>query len=106
MSLDYYTRVLGFKVDWQEDGFAGVSRERGHLMLCEGAQGQLGTWVWMGVEDAAAMYNELVTAGALIRHAPQNYPWALEFKVNDPDGHVLRIGSDSLDGVPFDDFTM
>ena len=36
----------------------------------------------------------LLAKGARIRDAPQNYPWAYEFSVEDPDGHVLRIGSE------------
>ena len=25
---------------------------------------------------------------------PEHYPWAYEMKVTDPDGHVLRFGSE------------
>jgi len=25
---------------------------------------------------------------------PQNYSWAYEFRVEDPDGNVLRVGSE------------
>jgi hypothetical protein len=32
--------------------------------------------------------------GVTIRQAPTNYPWDLEIHVEDPDGHVLRMGSD------------
>src|SRR6266481_8244247 len=39
-SIDYYVKVLGFKVDWQDPGImASVSRGRCHIMLCEGDQG-------------------------------------------------------------------
>ena len=36
---------------------------------------------------------ELVAKGARIRTPPQNFDWACEFTLEDPDGHVLRIGS-------------
>ena len=34
---------------------------------------------------------------------PTNYSWAYEFKIQDPDGHVLRFGSEPLKDVPFKD---
>jgi uncharacterized glyoxalase superfamily protein PhnB len=95
-SLTHYIRVLGFREDWRHDGvFAQVSRDRCVLMLCAGEQGQPGTWVWIGVDDAAALYQELRAAGADIALPPTNYPWAYEMHVRDPDGHVLRMGSDT-----------
>ena len=49
-SLDYYVKVLGFKVDWGgATSFASVSRGGCHIMLCEGDQGHPGAWVWIGV---------------------------------------------------------
>jgi len=63
-------------------------------MLIEGEQGQPGTWVWIGVEDADVFYAEFSANGAHIRSPPENFSWAYEFAVEDPDGHVLRIGSD------------
>jgi hypothetical protein len=33
--------------------------------------------------------------------APANFPWALEMHVADPDGHVLRFGSEPILGRPF-----
>ena len=52
ISIDYYVTVLGFKLDWHEPGImASVSRDRCSLMLCEGDQGNPGSWVWIGVGD-------------------------------------------------------
>jgi hypothetical protein len=34
---------------------------------------------------------------------PTNFSWACEMRIRDPDGHVLRIGSESLPGVPVND---
>ncbi len=101
-SLDYYVRILGFKIDWTYDGLiASVSRDGCVLMLSQGDQGHTGTWVWIGVEDCAAIHDELRASGAKIRNPPQNFPWALEMQVEDPDGNVLRIGSESIAGAPF-----
>jgi catechol 2,3-dioxygenase-like lactoylglutathione lyase family enzyme len=100
-SLDYYVRVLGFQVDWRHgDIFASVSRDRCNLMLCEGDQGHPGGWVWIGVGDAGKLHDELRAAGAVIRHPPTNYPWAYEMQVADPDGNVLRLGSEPRKDLP------
>lgn len=101
VSLDFYVRVLGFKVGWNLSGMASVFRGSCSLMLCEGLQGQAGTWVWIGVGEAQALHREFVSRGATIRLPPTNYPWALEFHLEDPDGHILRFGSDPRADQPF-----
>jgi len=100
-SLEYYVKVLGFKVDWQDPGImASVSRGRCHIMLCEGDQGHAGGWVWIGVDAIEPLFEEYRAAGAKVRHAPTNYGWAYEMQIEDIDGNVLRIGAESKDGVP------
>ncbi|MCA8955229.1 MAG: VOC family protein [Planctomycetes bacterium] len=101
-SLAFYTDLLGFRVDWQahDSGVASVSRGRGSLMLCEGDQGHPGTWVWIGVHDVDALHTELVARGVVIRHGPDNFVWAREMQVADPDGNVLRFGSEPRAGEP------
>ncbi len=81
-------------MDWNDSGMASVSRGRCSLILCEGHQGRPGAWVWIGVGDAEALHREFSAKGATIRLPPTNYPWALEFHLEDPDGHILRFGSD------------
>jgi len=101
-SLRHYVDVLGFRKDWggAEKGFASVSRGDCHIFLSQGDQGHFGTWVWVGVSDAAALHEEYRRRGARIRHAPANYDWALEMQVEDLDGNVLRMGSEPLEGEP------
>jgi predicted enzyme related to lactoylglutathione lyase len=53
-----------------------------------------GASVWVGVEDAEKLHQELESQGVPIRMPPSNYPRALEFHVEDPDGNVLRFGSE------------
>ena len=96
-SIRYYVDVLGFKVDWGgEDGaaMASVSRDRRGIMLCQGEQGQPGTWVWIGVEDIEPLFAEYSARRVKFREQPTNYPWAYEMRIEDPDGHVLRFGSE------------
>jgi predicted enzyme related to lactoylglutathione lyase len=102
-SKRFYFDVLGFSLDWEAPEMVGVSRDGCGLMLCLGGQGQKGAWVWIGVEDAGALYADVVTAkGAKVRMAPKNFSWAYEFQLEDPDGHVLRFGSEPKD-APFED---
>lgn len=100
-SLAYYTTTLGFSLDWRLGSAASVSRDGVDIMLVEGDQGRAGTWVWIGVTDADAVHAELEARGAVIRHPPTNYSWARELQVSDPDGHVLRLGSDVPPGASF-----
>ena len=94
-SVGYYVDVLGFtNAEWGDDAFTLVTRDTAGIYLCRGDQGNRGTWAWIGVEDVAALHDEYTQSGAAIREAPRNFPWAYEMKVTDPDGHVLRFGSD------------
>lgn len=100
-SLDYYTRVLGFNNDWgSRHGFASVSRDKCHLFLCEHDQGHAGSWTFIGVDNVELLFEDLKTRGAKIRHPPTNYDWACEMQVEDPDGNVLRMGSDRIPDQP------
>ena len=101
-SLDYYVNVLGFKIDWEDVSIASVSRDRCIIFLCEGDQGNPGAWTWIGVPDAGALCEEFRTNGAKIRNPPTNYWWAYEMQIEDPDGNVLRFGSDPLEDQPKD----
>ena len=64
-------------------------------------RGRPGTWVWLGVEDVGSLHEEYTQTGAAILHAPLNYPWAYEMKVQDPDGHVLRFGFEPREDLPY-----
>lgn len=101
-SLEYYVGVLGFKVNWGgEADFASISRDRCHIFLCQGDQGNAGSWVWIGVGDAEALFNEYTSRGAKVRNPPNNFPWAYEMQVEDLDGNVLRMGSEPKPGNVF-----
>jgi predicted enzyme related to lactoylglutathione lyase len=101
VSVRYYVDVLGFQnADWGSTDFTHVQRDSAGIYLCRAGQGQAGTWVWIGVEDVEALHEEYKASGARIRHPPQNYAWAYEMKVEDPDGHVLRFGSEPRADLP------
>jgi len=106
-SLDYYSKVLGFDIQWEwgePTGFACVKRDTVELFMCEQAQGQGPTWLSIFIEDVDSLYEEYQQSGALVRQAPTNFPWGVrEMNIEDPNGHRLRIGSESsglVDNVP------
>jgi len=101
VSVAYYQDVLGFRnAPWGGEWFTAVTRDDACTYLCQGGQGGPGTWVWVGVEDVAALHDEYVASGARIRSDPVNHGWAYEMQVEDPDGHVLRFGSESRADLP------
>jgi uncharacterized glyoxalase superfamily protein PhnB len=101
-SLAHYVDGLGFEIQWRHSTtHAAVRRGKVTLMLFEDDQGQPGTWAYVGISDADALHEELLAKGVAIRHPPTNHPWgARELQVADPDGHVLRFGSDATDAPP------
>jgi uncharacterized glyoxalase superfamily protein PhnB len=104
-SIGYYVEQLGFALQWRFEPAASVKRDGASVMLVEGAQGHPGTWLWISTDDADALYAEFGRRGARLRHPPTNYPWgSRECQVTDPDGHVLRFGSDLRPGEPMGDW--
>jgi predicted enzyme related to lactoylglutathione lyase len=96
-SLRFYVGVLGFEnANWGTDEFTSVSRDNAAIYLCRRDQGRGGAWVWVGVEDVRELHRQYKARGVKIRMPPTNYPWALEMQIEDPDGNVLRIGSEPL----------
>jgi catechol 2,3-dioxygenase-like lactoylglutathione lyase family enzyme len=94
-ALHFYVDKLGFSnASWGTDDFTSVNRDRAGIYLCRGAQGSGGAWVWLGVDDVEIIHQDLRRRGLPIRMAPTKYPWALEMQLEDPDGNVLRIGSE------------
>jgi catechol 2,3-dioxygenase-like lactoylglutathione lyase family enzyme len=94
-SLSFYVDLLGFKAEeWGDADFTMVTRDRAGIYLCRGDQGRGAAWIWVGISDADQLHADLVMRGVAIRMAPVTYPWAREFHVEDPDGNVIRFGSD------------
>jgi uncharacterized glyoxalase superfamily protein PhnB len=98
-SIAYYVDALGFSKKWDwgnPPGFACMSRDNMDIFLCQGAQGQSGTWISIFVEDVDALYQEYLGRKAIIRLPPTNLPWgSKEINVEDLDGHRIRFGSDA-----------
>ena len=105
-SRAFYVGILGFKEeDWGDDDFTSIRYEGAPcsaIYLCRGAQGQPGTWLWIGFDgDIFDLHDRLKRKCVTIRQPPVNYPFAMELRIEDPDGHVLRFGTDPDESQPF-----
>jgi catechol 2,3-dioxygenase-like lactoylglutathione lyase family enzyme len=96
-SQRYYRDALGFRIDWEHGDppdFGSVSRGDSILFMCQGCQGNPGSWMWIFAPDVDRLHAELVRRGAIIKLAPTNMPWGVrEMHVADPDGNVIRFAS-------------
>ncbi|MBY0503043.1 MAG: VOC family protein [Bryobacteraceae bacterium] len=96
-ALHFYVDLLGFrKVTWSDDDFASIYRDQAPIFLCRQDQGRGGAWIWIGVDDVHALYAHLLTQAVKIRMSPTLRPWAWELHVEDPDGNVIRFGSEPI----------
>lgn len=104
-SLSFYIDILGFKkAEWGDDSFTSINKDNSGLYLCKGGQGVSGTWIWIGFDgDIFLLHEKLKSSGVTIKHPPTNYSWAYEMQVEDPDGHILRFGTDPNYNEPFVD---
>jgi predicted enzyme related to lactoylglutathione lyase len=94
-SLRFYVGMLGFtNAEWGSTDFTSLNRDGAVLYLCRGGQGRGGAWIWIGVEDAELLHQEFVARSVPIRMPVTRHSWAMEFQVEDPDGNVIRFGSD------------
>jgi predicted enzyme related to lactoylglutathione lyase len=95
-AVEFYVSVLGFRnASWGTNDFTSVNRDKAGIYLCRASQGRGGAWVWLGVDDVEPVYEELKARGVTIRMPPTNFSWAREMQIEDPDGNVLRLGSET-----------
>jgi uncharacterized glyoxalase superfamily protein PhnB len=111
-SIDYYVRVLGFRLGWSwsdesqrflhpgdgaEPTFALVGRGAVQFMLAQKAQGASGMWLHLDVDTAGqldALYDEWTGKGVAIVEPPSRRPWGMyEMRVRDLDGHTFRVSA-------------
>ncbi len=99
-SLRFYTEKLGFtKAPWSGAEFGCVTRNDAVIYLCLRDQGRGAAWVWIGVDDAELLHGEYVGKSVPIHRGLTRHSWAVEFQVQDPDGNVLRFGSEPVSGA-------
>ena len=57
----------------------------------DAGQPGLGIAVWVKVDDAQALHDQLTAQGATIVTAPSDGPFGRTFAVSDPDGYVITL---------------
>jgi catechol 2,3-dioxygenase-like lactoylglutathione lyase family enzyme len=73
-SITYYRQALGFELRWRAgDAFACVARDQCSIFLTDDNQSQPRMWVWIGVQNIRALYEQYVKSGAKIRNPPENF---------------------------------
>ncbi len=94
-AVRFYVDELGFEnASWGTNDFTSVTRDGTGIYLCRGSQGMGKAWIWVGVDDVEALHQQYQARGLKIRLPPTKYSWALEMQIEDPDGNVLRLGSE------------
>ena len=101
-STDYYTSVLGLRIDFEAPGWSFLSRGRFRVMLGECTDAtplaDLGDHSWYGyvtVSDAAALFAEYQRAGVEFTQQLSDKPWGMrEFGIRTIDGHRLMFGQE------------
>lgn len=104
-SVKFYEDILGFQnADWGDDTFTCITRDDTGIYLCKGSQGVPGTWIWIGFDgDIQELHRQFVEKDVTIKLPPTNFSWACEMQIVDPDGHILRFGTDPNADEPFFD---
>jgi predicted enzyme related to lactoylglutathione lyase len=59
----------------------------------EGNEGTKSGWLWIGLEDDS-LFAGIMASGAKIVQEPKNFPYAYEMRIQDPDGHILQLGTE------------
>jgi predicted enzyme related to lactoylglutathione lyase len=104
-SIRFYRDMLGFKFDWSGGGdtpqIASVSRD-GHAIMIQRRDPSTPGCVWIGIDGLVSLWERVRASGTVaVVQRPTNQPWALEIKIEDPDGNILWFGTEPLEGVPF-----
>jgi catechol 2,3-dioxygenase-like lactoylglutathione lyase family enzyme len=102
-SVEYYVDILGFELYVQLPTLGIVERNGHQIHLRLGERGPVPSRVWIGVGDVGVLYKQYTAKNARIRQEPTNYSWAYQMEVEDPDGHILVLGSEPREDLPFTD---
>lgn len=84
----YYQTVLGFRINYAQDDFGVMDRDDVTVLLIARTAAHSGIGSCEAyVQDADALYAELVARGANVQGEPVSHPWGLrDFRVLDLEG--------------------
>jgi len=104
-SLEFYTRVLGFTINFTDArdgkiGYAGIEKDDCEVHL-SAHEGGAGTIIYVEVEEVDHLFREFLKRGldnshkrqSPVHQGPTDQTWGMrEFYVDDPGGNTLRFG--------------
>ena len=100
-SLKYYLEILGFNL-YVETPNLGIVEHDGHQIHLFQIDRDISPHrVWIGIDDVGEYYQTLMVNEAHISQEPQNFSWAYQMIVEDPDGNKLIYGSAPREDLPF-----
>lgn len=97
-AIDYYQRVLGFKLAWEWGDLAGVCRDHVELNLSgSGAPGAMPSKMYIHMAGVERYYHELLEAGVQPAIPLAERPYGMrDFRIVDPSGNELSFGEPSM----------
>ncbi len=92
-AVAYYRDVLGFRINYQQDDLGVMYRDAITILLIRRTEHHKGIGSFeVYVEDADALYEELLAKGAKLDGPPVSHPWGLrDFRVVDPEGNRITF---------------
>lgn len=101
-SVAFYCENLGFKINFEFEGWCFLSRDGIQLMLghCpnEVPASQINDhsyFAYIEVQGIDELYDEFLACGLTSLPAPESKPWGMrELMVTTPDGHRIMFGQD------------
>lgn len=103
-SIRFYTKKLGFKLEWRGTVVCAVSREGSSIMLRQTNRREktAPVWVWVGL-SSDRLFTTFRTKRVKMLQEPMNHSWGYDTMFADPDGNVLWLGTDRKRDLPLDD---
>ena len=91
---EYYRDVLGFQIAWLwEDSYGAVYNDDVRIYFTRTDEPRPSMCCCVDVDDADAVHEKFKSQGATIVSEIETKPWGMrEFTIQDPDGHLLRVG--------------
>ena len=105
---EYYRDVLGFDIAWLWlNDYGCVAKDDVRIYLT--ANDEVGTPMTccLDVDDDDAVHAACVERGGRVVSPLETKPWGMrEFTLEDPNGHLLRIGQGVKQVAEIDEFTV
>ena len=104
---DYYRDVLGFQIAWiWLDDYGAVYNGDVQIYFTKVDGPRPSMCCCADVEDADAVYETYRARGAKIVSEIETKPWGMrEFTIEDPNGHLFRVGHGVKNVSEIDEFT-